>query len=311
MAGGVAICCALAPCAGFAVLPAAPKISSGGQPGALPLRAARLVARAPTRGGKQIRPTMADVSTALAFAQIAQSEIAAPAAVWARALANNALAVDAAVAAALYCLGILTSSAISKRWEAHMHSHLARWSLMGIVDGVAMHSWYKCVQGVADSLNMSVGLKAVFMTMVTSALYTPIFCAGFLFLLSILEGKGLSGAQDRVRADFRELLGKTWKVWVPTNVMLFAFVPLETRTIVSMALHYVYLVGLALWDAAIRDSRAAAARQAAPGPESANFLVGKTIHDSQLRMAVAFTAVEMRTDLSLGSEATDLPTPDA
>ena len=61
---------------------------------------------------------------------------------------------------------------------------------------------------------------------------------------------------------------------------------------------------------AIRDSRATAARQADPGPESANFLVGKTILDSQLRMAVAFTAVETHADLSLGSEAPDLPTPD-
>ena len=90
--------------------------------------------------------------------------------------------------------------------------------------------------------------------------------------------------------------------------MLFAFVPLETRTMVSMGLHYVFLVGLALWDAAIRDSRAAARGPAAPGPESASFV---SIHDSQLRMAKAFTAVEAETDLSLGGEATDLPAPRA
>ena len=66
----------------------------------------------------------------------------------------------------------------------------------------------------------------------------------------------------------------------------------------------VFLVGLALWDAAIRERRAT---PAAPGPETASFA---SISDEQLRLATAFTAVETETDLSLGGDAADLPATD-
>ena len=107
----------------------------------------------------------------------------------------------------------------------------------------------------------------------------------------------------RAKTDGEELFWKTTKVWGPTNALLFGLVPLHLRTIVSMGIHYVFLVGLALWDASLRDSRAT---MTASGPESADYA---NVGDAQLRLATAFRAVD--SDLSLGGDAADLPAPDA
>ena len=39
-------------------------------------------------------------------------------------------------------------------------------------------------------------------------------------------------------------------MWGPVNLLLFTVVPLQMRTVVSMCIHYFFLVGLALWDVA-------------------------------------------------------------
>lgn len=57
---------------------------------------------------------------------------------------------------------------------------------------------------------------------------------------------------ERVRADALAMLLNATQVWGPVNLLLFAFVPLHMRTVVSMCIHYLFLVGLALWDAAKR-----------------------------------------------------------
>ena len=247
-----------------------------------------------------------DMSTTLALAQTVNEVAAVPGAAssWYLAeLEQNALAVDAATASTLYALGVLTSTAISEKREPDMASYVARWSAMGVVDGVCTHAWYECLQGGADALQLG-RMEPVAMTLFSSSVYTPIYCAAFLLLLSLLEGKGWAGAQARVRADVEEMLWKTTKVWGPTNFLLFALVPLQTRTIVSMGIHYVFLVGLALWDAAIRERRAT---PAAPGPETASF---PSISDEQLRLATAFVAVEGEADLSLAGDGAELPAPD-
>lgn len=80
--------------------------------------------------------------------------------------------------------------------------------------------------------------------------------------------------------------------------------PLHVRTIVSMGIHFVFLVCLALWDAALRERRA---MPAAFGPDTAE--AGSARGVQQLKMATAFVPVEC--DLRSGDTATDLPNPDA
>jgi hypothetical protein len=94
----------------------------------------------------------------------------------------------------------------------------------------------------------------------SSVLYTPVHCVYFLSLISLLEGRGWSGAVRRVKGDTFAMLWNATKVWGPVNLLLFGFVPLHMRTIVSMSIHYVFLVGLALWDAAGAFFRGAGGR---------------------------------------------------
>ena len=247
-----------------------------------------------------------DLSTTLALAQTVNDVAAAPHAAYSwylGALDTNAMVVDSATASFLYGLGKITSAAISKKKEPDMAKFIARWSALGVADGVCTHWWYGLLQGVADGVEMDKGAEALAMTVASSTLYTPVYCAGFLVLLSLLEGKGWNGAMLRAKTDGEELFWKTTKVWGPTNALLFGLVPLHLRTIVSMGIHYVFLVGLALWDASLRDSRAT---MTASGPESADYA---NVGDAQLRLATAFRAVD--SDLSLGGDAADLPAPDA
>ena len=218
------------------------------------------------------------------------------------ALDTNALAVDSVTASLLYACGKATSSAISKKSEDDMLRFLVNWAMLGVIDGVCTHEWYGFIQGVADDAQVGKLAEAFAMTLTSSLLYTPLYCAGFLALLSLLEGRGWQAATERVRLDLRELFAKTTQVWGPTNLLLFGLVPLHLRTVVSMAIHYVFLVGLALWDAAARDSREARSRTPAAGPEGVN--AGSMSDMLNLRVATAF-----KPDLKV--ESPDLLLPEA
>ena len=98
--------------------------------------------------------------------------------------------------------------------------------------------------------------------------------------------------------DTGDLAKRTFKVWAPTNVMLFTLVPIQLRTAVSMLIHYVFLVGVALWDSSVREQRGTSA---AAGPEIAE--VGSMREVLNLRAATCF--VEQQLDLD--NESPDLP----
>jgi len=89
--------------------------------------------------------------------------------------------------------------------------------------------------------------------------------------LSLLEGKGFRGAKARLARDFNSLSAKSIKVWGVANIPLFLFVPLHMRVVVSMGMHYVYLVGLALWDANARKQAQAPEQETAWGSEQPRF----------------------------------------
>jgi hypothetical protein len=202
------------PCAAFA--PSLARLPAGG------LRAPAL-ARGPAKPATLRRSATAtttmlgvDLSVPLALAQVTNDILAAPGAAYSwylGALDTDALAVDTATASALYALGVVTSSAISNKWEPDMTRHVAKWAALGVADGFCTHSWYGFIQGVANSVEMPRAAEALAMTVTSSTLYTPVYCTGFLVLLSLLEGKGVSGAVERTRLDFQELVWKTTKVW--------------------------------------------------------------------------------------------------
>jgi len=174
----------------------------------------------------------------------------------------NPVVVDCIFAGLLYVLGKMTSSAFSGEQESL--PSLAKWFTCGLVDGWACHAWYAMLQCTFGFL--PVFQQMVFMNGLSSVFFTPAYCAGFLVLLSLLEFKGLNGAVDRVGRDWKELASKSVQVWGVLNIPLFLCVPLHLRVVFSMGLHYVYLVGLGVWDAKTRQSvQGAPASTAAQG----------------------------------------------
>jgi len=172
---------------------------------------------------------------------------------------------DCLFAGVLYVLGKVTSSAILGKREDL--PSLSKWFVCGLVDGYACHAWYSFLEFkcgfIADRLQ-----QALVMNGLSSALFTPAYCAGFLALLSLLEGKGIRGAKARLSRDYSSLSEKSIKVWAMANMPLFLLVPLHMRVVASMGMHYVYLVGLALWDA---NARKGAEQKTAWGSEQQGY----------------------------------------
>merc|ERR1712216_214831 len=175
---------------------------------------------------------------------------------------------DCLFAGILYVLGKVTSSAIVGTREDL--PSLSKWFICGLVDGWACHAWYAFLEFkfrlIADRLQQTLVMNGL-----SAAFFTPAYCAGFLVLLSLLEGKGFRGAKARLARDFNSLSAKSIKVWGVANIPLFLFVPLHMRVVVSMGMHYVYLVGLALWDANARKQAQAPEQETAWGSEQPRF----------------------------------------
>ena len=283
------------PCAGFAV--------PGPMPARLGLRATSGKAHALSRRRSRAASTMLMDPATLAHA--AEAVVAVPGAAYAwyvGALTGNGLAVDTATASLLYALGVLTETAITGK--AISARYVAIWAILGVGDGLTTHAWYGFLQSRADHLTqqlVSVGdgvltypgqlPEGVGMTLVSNLLFTPVYCAGFLVLLSLLEGKGWNGAVERVQLDGEALFWKATKVWGAANLMLFSFVPIDVRTAASMGIHYVFLVAVALWNtAAVEGRMGGTGAAAAAGPEAAE--PGSSSEFLRLRVANAYYAVD-------------------
>ena len=253
--------------------------------------------------------SMSAMHDALALAEAAQAVVAMPHEAYSMylgAMDANALAVDMGTASLLYMLGKLTSKAFggeTTQLKNNQALFLGRWGVLGLCDGLCTHYWYGLLQSMV-TVAMPSGSHAdkltdgFAMATASSLVYTPAYSAVFLLLLTLLEGKSMERAVERVRMDTGDLAKRTFKVWAPTNVMLFTLVPIQLRTAVSMLIHYVFLVGVALWDSSVREQRGTSA---AAGPEIAE--VGSMREVLNLRAATCF--VEQQLDLD--NESPDLP----
>lgn len=173
---------------------------------------------------------------------------------------------DCLFAGVLYVLGKMTAGAITgKRQTA---KGLTKWFICGLLDGWACHAWYAFLEANSNFITNRLQ-QAVVMNGMSAAFFTPTYCAGFIVLLSLLEMKGINGVKERLARDFRDLAGKSTTVWGVMNMPLFFCVPLHMRVVVSMMMHYIYLVGLALWDTNKQKAAIAGTLSTDPLPEAA------------------------------------------
>ena len=113
-------------------------------------------------------------------------------------------------AGAIHALGKFTSSFING--QAQDVRWLINWAAIGIVDGALTSSWYALIQTLANGSSYGPVSKTLLMMMASSFLYTPVYCAYFLVLISLLEGQSWAGAMERVRADALAMLLNATKV---------------------------------------------------------------------------------------------------
>mmetsp|Transcript_44641 Transcript_44641/g.111886 ORF Transcript_44641/g.111886 Transcript_44641/m.111886 type:complete len:322 (+) Transcript_44641:148-1113(+) len=176
------------------------------------------------------------------------------------ALGLNPLLVDAITTMFLYVLGQLTLSLLTGKISSK--SVMSRWAFFGIIDGVFTHKWYKVSEWLAVAMHPAgghaahVGIKIFF----TGGFYTPAYCLLFILVGALWDGKRGQQVINTFKEQATPLLKGTVPVWTALNVLLFWYVPMKYRVLVAEIFHYVYLIGLAIWEAGTRAK--AAAKQA-------------------------------------------------
>jgi len=203
---------------------------------------------------------------------------------------------DAMTGMVLYLLGKVTSDAFNHRPWAKKRIY-ARWATMGLLDGYMTHAWYWFIEAAAPA-HLPL-LKVTGMILTSSLVYTPLYCLGFLLVMGILEGKSLQSIQEKVQKNLLQLTTVTVKTWAPLNVILFGLIPLQSRVCFSMICHYVYLIGLAMWESGIltafilRMKNSLSHFRKASQPLPASSMAG-----SSLMPATAMSPVDDSLDLS-------------
>lgn len=208
------------------------------------------------------------------------------------ALAQNPTGTDALTGMSLYFLGKSASGAIMK--DPPCIVWLMRWMICGLCDGACTHQvafplrfrcsllcidmayvdgqWYLFLDSLLSSSGLDHWTQASVMTLLSTCVYTPLYSCAFLAGLTVLEGKGLHTAKERVAKDFAELTSASMLTWGPINLMLFGAVESELRVAASegsidptrpvglacdiqnlicvmlSGIMFLYLIVLALWD---------------------------------------------------------------
>eukprot|EP00961_Rhodomonas_salina_P230828 3119245-Rhodomonas_salina.1 len=137
-----------------------------------------------------------------------------------QAFGSSPAVADSATGMGLYYLGQRTKGVIAKNQPSP--DVLSRWMVIGLADGLLTHEWYGFLENYMRSFGLGGLTEAAAMTALTTLLYTPMYCAGFLSGLSLLEGKGVRGAADKLRRDWATMTKTTVATWTPVNFALFA-----------------------------------------------------------------------------------------
>jgi len=89
-----------------------------------------------------------------------------------------------------------------------------------------MTKWYQLL----NRLQFATPTKAVvYRVYLDQAIFSPVAVACFFGSMSVLEGKGLSGAAERINHAYVPTLLRGWAVYIPTQVINFAVVPPHLR----------------------------------------------------------------------------------
>lgn len=116
--------------------------------------------------------------------------------------------------------------AVTKKKTKFDFERTGRMIIIGCALGPFNHIWY----AVLDKFIKGASGKAVFQKILCDQFIAgPFFCTTFLYGLSILEGKGTSGAKQEWKDKFLEIYFVDWMFWPGAQYINFKFVPGKYR----------------------------------------------------------------------------------
>ncbi|KAH7924111.1 hypothetical protein BV22DRAFT_533909 [Leucogyrophana mollusca] len=147
------------------------------------------------------------------------------------ALIRRPVLAQSATAAFLFGAGdVIAQQAIERQGRNHDFMRTARLTFYGgAFFGPALTKWYQLL----NRIKFPSPTKAViYRVWLDQAVLTPVAVGFFFGTMSILEGKGISGAQERISSAYTPTLIRNWGVFIPTQIINFAIVPHHLRFVV-------------------------------------------------------------------------------
>ncbi|KAI0759251.1 hypothetical protein BD413DRAFT_598556 [Trametes elegans] len=144
------------------------------------------------------------------------------------ALIRKPMATQCATSAVLFGAGdVVAQQVFEKKGKDHDFMRTARLSFYGgAIFGPVLTKWLQFL----ERLKFSSPTKAVaYRVYLDQGVFTPMVVGMFFGSLTLLEGKGLREAQDRIREAYTPTLIRNWGVFIPTQVLNFAVVPPHLR----------------------------------------------------------------------------------
>ncbi|KAF8121101.1 hypothetical protein EV363DRAFT_1438015 [Boletus edulis] len=144
------------------------------------------------------------------------------------ALIRRPLIVQSATAALLFGAGdIIAQQAIERQGKNHDYMRTARLTFYGgALFGPALTKWYQVLNRIKFA---SPTRGVIYRVWLDQALFTPVVVGFFFGTMSVMEGKGISGAVERIGENYQPTLIRNWGVFIPAQIVNFAIVPHHLR----------------------------------------------------------------------------------
>ncbi|KAG2078724.1 hypothetical protein BDR04DRAFT_1087291 [Suillus decipiens] len=125
---------------------------------------------------------------------------------------------------------VIAQQIIERRGKNHDFMRTARLTFYGgALFGPAFTKWFQLLNRIKFSSPTKAVIGRVAMD---QAIMVPVMVGLFFSTVSILEGKGISGVQDRLSTAYAPAVLLNWGIFIPTQLINFAIVPHHLRFVV-------------------------------------------------------------------------------
>ncbi|CAJ1438721.1 unnamed protein product [Effrenium voratum] len=122
-------------------------------------------------------------------------------------------------------------------------ARVLRYMGFGSLDGFAGHHWFEALDMLPKHDSVIDTAQKV---LADSLVYTPCWCACFLFVMAVLEGRAAEAISE-VRKDFWELLTGNYGLTLPFVALIYGCSPVRYQVACFALLTLAYTIVLSLW----------------------------------------------------------------